>query len=377
MMDFFLQQPHETIIHIFHYLPTKDLQNLIGVNTLWKSIQADHSLWNSINFSGILNTKQLEKLTRIVTETHGQYIKKITITPAQGPFISNKMLINISEKCPNLTHLDLGSSLPNMEVTMSLKGKQLVNLKYLNLRHFKSFSTESVLSLKYCTKLEYLNVSDTYKGNNASFDKLIPDIGNYFPNLVFLNFLHNYVGYRTQFLSTIFKSCNRLEKLYCENISSKEIKDLIHYCPNISHLYLASTSQLRDIDIVAVAEKYKKLILFAIYSQQITNIGISALIMNCPQLTYLNLKFCRYVNEESIRFTFKHIPNLRFLEIPMIEPIREFLKNLPMLKVLILRNTNFTVPDRMALASRRIVTLENKDITEAIMEGVEPNWNKL
>ncbi|KAL8580999.1 hypothetical protein ACOMHN_048033 [Nucella lapillus] len=245
--------PDEVLLQVFSYLKPDELcRHVTGVCKCWRRLAYDHSLWKTLDVSGVrINGFQL---CQVVLRTSGA----IRILDMAGlERLNCAEMAVVAENCPQLTQLDVGF-----------------------VDDFNCTMVHSVLTS--CPLLEFLNLEGCRHANNEVMRVLAASAG---PLLRRLNFSH----------------CTLVDE---------SLWLMMQHLPGLTHLNIDGISWISELVVQHLATEYRgSLELWELDGNELTDSTIDA-VSTCGQLKTLSISFCELLTDRSLT----HLTRLQKLE---------------------------------------------------------------
>lgn len=244
-----------------------------------------------------------------------------------GTFITDTGILDFSRLCTNLVLIDIMNCTPLSEKSILYISRYSKNLKYL------------ITNILYCGEI-FLSL-----GIGCPLLKEV-DI---------VRFINNYPICQ---LIDIYQSLETIDLYDYNKLESIEFND--------SHL-------------IRIAENFTNIKRIVLYSDDITDIGITELAKNCAKLTEIYLSGCKNIRDKSIEMISEYCPNIRILELnncSFISNVSLFYiaSKLEFLEKLHLQYTGATDIGLNAIFIRckylREIFLEGCDISEKVLDDI-------
>ena len=353
--------PSELLLHIFSYLPQRDLYITTDqVCQYWRQLCLLSPLWRNVEYSSIYGdfSHAFEHLFQIQS-----YVTKLTITPGnminffgfqrklqflnlKTLDLSDRLVVSevffdkIIQRCPNLENIKFVSDGRfNMEHCLSkLSDLELLTIDIGYFYGTRTLDENLISLLKRQPHLKKLALRGWTKISNIT----ISDILDYFPNIIsfYLNNINisNVVFTRSDTilnlkeltlhcnsidhdgLQHITKRAKQLKVLniqQCKEMTDKALHCVSQNCPLLEELSFGNTypfngNSLTNRGLFSIAERPLSLkYLSVIGCKNIDDDGVISLVKSCHGLTYISLNGCTEMTDNSLLAIGEHCHLLR------------------------------------------------------------------
>ncbi|XP_016840568.1 F-box/LRR-repeat protein fbxl-1 isoform X3 [Nasonia vitripennis] len=240
------------ILHVFSYLSHREICRMARVCKKWRTIAYDSKLWSHVSLrpevSG-LHVNSLDTLLHLISVRFGASLRYIEL-PIE--LITHTVFHELSNKCPNLTHMLLDFSTAMQLHDFSEMQAFPTKLQYLCICLSGVIFMEGFMSKIYnfINGLKILHLIGTYEKieeeddgeqlyDVVSIAKLRPAV----PNLRVINF------YGINFIRDAnfdeLSNCIQLECLainFCPKVTGEKLKNLVQRCRRLRCLLMQGTS---------------------------------------------------------------------------------------------------------------------------------------
>eukprot|EP00899_Mesostigma_viride_P000152 jgi/Mesvir1/10137/Mv06766-RA.1 len=180
--------------------------------------------------------------------------------------------------------------------------------------------------------LEWWNERDatalawTWLGNDENIFSAflsLDDIGRRYRELEYLN-VAGCVDVTDADLTALARSCRHLlavDVSGCRDVTDASIIAIAEHCKDLQRIFLCECEDVTDYSLVALSEHCRHLVAVGVGSTSATDVGITALVRNCPQLRQLVLP--DQVTDAGIRQVAQHCPELMRLGLTDPESVTE------------------------------------------------------
>ncbi|KAL3869205.1 hypothetical protein ACJMK2_041915 [Sinanodonta woodiana] len=276
--------PEDLLLKIFSYLLTKDLCIAGGVCKKWRRVTNDNSLWRHVDLSPYrLN---LQKVWKIIRAHLSECLLSIRLrgfmdsgTKRKSQSVSNAMLDDIRDRCPNVEEL---------------------HLYYVNI---SSFDARKLPSTLHTLKLDSCSWQPRWiKSGNPSL-----------PNLRSLSVSH--CVRVDNFDVEEFCQYSNLEELNlcgCYRVKDSGLQKVAQNLSHLTHLDIAVTS-ISDLSVHHISRNLKDLKHLCLRRcSAITNGALATLVSSLKKLQYLDIFECSSIDADGLRALHK-LESLRTL----------------------------------------------------------------
>ena len=353
--------PSELLLHIFSYLPQRDLFITTDqVCQYWRQLCLSPPLWKHVKYSAIRGDfshpfEQLLQMQSYVTKLTitADYIdnlfgfqRKLTFLNLKTLGVSDRFVASedffdkIIQRCPNLENIKIQAG-SNMEHGLSKLSD--LDLLTIDIGHFhgtRTLDENIILLLKKQPRLKKLALHGW--NNNTGSNIIISDILDYFPNIssLYLSALNTSSVALTRSdiilnlteltlrstsiddegIQHIIKRAKQLKVLnieLCENMTDKTLYCVSQNCPLLEELSFGHSSGLNvdnftNSGLFSIAERSLNLKYLSILpNKNIDDDGVISLVKSCHGLTYIALNRCTKMTDISLIAIGEHCPLLR------------------------------------------------------------------
>ncbi|XP_060598191.1 F-box/LRR-repeat protein 4-like [Ruditapes philippinarum] len=227
-------------------------------------------------------------------------------------FVTQISIHEISQSCPNLKELDIGSC----KEIVSNGFYDISNLKHLErLNLYRTNIDQDALLriIRSCTELKHLNLGSTNCVH--VFDEILLAIGEHTKKLVSLD------AWRCRTVSNVGVSalaggCSHLEELdlgWCSDVKSSSscLIELVKNCPNLKKLFLTANRTVCDADLLAIATYSKHMEQLDILgTRQVTADAAQKVLENCAKMTFFDVSFCSGIDNYTVEHWLREFPHV-------------------------------------------------------------------
>jgi len=379
--------PMEIILHILTFVDLKTLPILPLICKQWRSISVDPLLRKMLDLSTVpyenekMKKNNINPIISTSVREFGIYISGIETPKIHYHNISSTSIKEIYLNCPYLTYLNISvkshdEKYRNNKLTSTsliTLSEKCNKLRYLNLSNVAvAVQTLNIMIPNLpdleCLILEESGISDYYDATNIAFNSL----GHYCNKLRILN-IKDLMGIEDNIesvLLSVFSKCTDLQQLYITGgLSSSLLQVMVTGCLKLTHLRFGD-SNLVNRDLALISKHYPMLQLFSIKSDEINESSIRELVTRCHHLTYINVGFCRNIDDSCVVHIAENCKELRFLEVNYTRVTEQIVNILGKCKKLKFLGETFSSTSNTKRDEKR------KAIIDIIFEGKKPNWDK-
>ena len=355
--------PLELLLHIFSYLPQRDLINTTDrVCQYWRQLCLSPPLWRNVEYSSIYGNfyRTFEHFFQIQS-----YVSKLTIIDGNliGFFEDHRKLqfLNLKtldlsdievgnseavfgkiiERCPNLENIKFYSDSRRFNMEHSLSKLSDLELLTIDMGYFSGTQTldeNLILFLKRQPRLKKLVLRGWYAISNTT----ISDILDYFPNILSfyidndnisneaftrsdkilnlkeLTFRYNSID--DDGLQHVTKRAKQLKVLnieHCKKMTDKALHCISQNYPLLEELSFGNTFRFTDDNFTnrgmfSIAERLLSLKYLSVMGcKNIDDDGVISLVKSCHWLTYIRLTCCTEMTDNSLFAIGEHCTLLR------------------------------------------------------------------
>ncbi|CAG9855149.1 unnamed protein product [Phyllotreta striolata] len=321
--------PDELVVKIFSFLSSVDLSLCAQVCRRFDILAWTPTLWRIITIEDdhVSGDKAIRCVLR---QLCGQgktgacpNVERIHIT--SGAKLSEKSLLLLARRCPELTHLQLHAC---TNLTNSIIHE--IVTRCTNLQH---------LDITGCTKISCINITNDIQSTR----KL---------QLQYLD-LSDCVALQDNGLLIIVRNSPLLSYLYlrrCVEITDAGLKYVPSFCSGLRELSVSDCSNITDFGLYELAKLGATLRYLSVAKcDQVSDAGLKVIAKKCYKLRYLNARGCEAVSDDAINILARSCTRLRALDIGKCDVsdagLRSLAESCPNLKKLSLRNCDL-VTDR-------------------------------
>ncbi|XP_044269488.1 F-box/LRR-repeat protein 7 [Tribolium madens] len=316
----------ELIIRIFSFLSSIDLSICAMVCRRFNILAWVPSLWRIIRLEGD-HVRGDRAIRGILRQLCGQMdtcpnIERIHVT--FGAKISDKSLLMLARRCPELTHLQLiGCTVTNNALF------ELVT-RCANLQH---------LDVTGCVKISCISINP---GPDSSRRLQVQYLD-----------LTDCSGLQDSGLRVIVHNCPQLTHLYlrrCVQITDAGLKFVPSFCTDLKELSVSDCVNITDFGLYELGKLGPVLRYLSVAKcHQVSDAGLKVIARRCYKLRYLNARGCEAVSDDAIIFLARSCTRLCALDIGKCDVsdagLRALAESCPNLKKLSLRSCDL-VTDR-------------------------------
>jgi hypothetical protein len=356
--------PSELLLHIFSYLPQRDLINTTDqVCQYWRQLCLSPPLWRNVEYLSIYGNFyctfehlfQLQSYVRKLKIPSGnligffkdhrklQFLNLKTLDLSDMPVRNSEAVFGkIIERCPNLENIKFYSDRRPYNMEHSLSKLSDLELLTIDMGYFcgtQTLDENLILFLKRQPRLKKL----VLRGWHAISNTTISDILDYFPNILSFYIDNNDNISNEAFtrsdkilnlkeltfqsksidddgLQHVTKRAKQLKVLnieYCEKMTDKALHCISQYYPLLEKLSFGKTSSFTGDNftnrgLFSIAERLLSLkYLSVIGCKNIDDDGVISLVKSCHGLTYIRLKGCTEMTDNSLLAIGEHCHLLR------------------------------------------------------------------
>ncbi|KAL3289451.1 hypothetical protein HHI36_022875 [Cryptolaemus montrouzieri] len=324
----FDQLSDESIMKIFSFLGSKDLSSCARVCKRFNHIAWTPCLWRTVRISGenMSGDKALKRIMRKVGSEGDSgvchSIERIEIV--EGAKLSDKGLLLLARKCPDLVHLQLLGCINITNTALFEVATRCHNLQHLDITGCIKISCISVNdpSTHSRLQLQYLDLTDCpYVNDNE--------------------------------LRVIVCHCPQLTFLYlrrCIQITDMGLKFIPSFCSSMKELSVSDCINITDFGLYELAKLGATLRYLSVAKcTQVSDAGLKVIAKRCYKLRYLNARGCEAVSDDAIITIARSCTRLRALDIGKCDVsdagLQALAESCPNLKKISLRNCDL-VTDR-------------------------------
>ena len=314
----FVTLPDAVVVHVFSYLPKAFLVRCSLVSKRWHRVCFDASLWRNvcIPFNFRHNVED-STLTRLLACSRN--VNKLCLVECQS--LTDELLGYVSTHCPNLKKLQLCGCTRISDKGMSRiarRCKQLtkvgiaktkvtdrsLNTLIENNSHLTSLevstqacTSETFKRLAVCKSLRKLKVYETpeevlvKRSRIFLNDEMLTAVGRSCSSLTHLVLAYDYVETTDKSMRELAMGCSALENFEvdcCPEVGDIGIIALVENCPGLEHLHLGE-SRATDATVRAIATYLPKIRSLKLGHSDVTDNGVFCLMGRCKFLEELSL----------------------------------------------------------------------------------------
>lgn len=313
--------------YAFQFLPSRDMAQVLRVNTTWNKAGNKPSSWTSLH---IRQAKYCDARTHPFQRY--KEVKVLNLWKCLGA--TSPLLTTLVQHCPKLQVLKLVSW--RERFLLSQEFFQAISNGCPDLRQV--YLDALVALTQGCRNLQDLTL-----GRDMITDQCIMEVARVFSNLQALRLdsgrlskksivalargcpklkTLDFRGCHTDITDEtveeeLTRSCPNLQTLVladCKNLTKRSFMLLAQRCPNLQDLNLYGF-HITDESIVEVAQQCPKLqTLYLEGCKHLTDKSMVALAQGCPNLQRLGMRYCENLTDKSVMALDQGCPNLRYLE---------------------------------------------------------------
>ena len=231
------------------------------------------------------------------------------------------------------------SDLTDVSVSYILSGCK--NIKIIKLNGCFNVTDNSILNIKikFANSLKEIQLSGTNITDNGIKNLVISCI-----NLILIDILNclllteksiNYISkyshnleylitdikYSNEIFLELANNCKKIKEVdLCRFINNYEIEKLSKILPSINTIDLYEYNKIYSIEfndqkLITISDNFKNITRFSFMSDDITEIGINSLALNCSRLEEIFMSNCNNINDNCIKLLSKNCPNLKIIEL--------------------------------------------------------------
>ncbi|CAH0562173.1 unnamed protein product [Brassicogethes aeneus] len=317
------------LVRIFSFLSSVDLSICAQVCRRFEILAWTPILWRIIRLEGdkICGDKAVRGVLR---QLCGQgrtgacpSVERVHVT--DGAKLSDKSLLLLSRRCPELTHLQLHGCL-----TVTNNALFEIATRCANLQH---------LDVSGCIKISCISINS----------------GPEPPRRLQLQYLDltDCIALQDSGLEVIVHNCPQLAYFYlrrCMQITDAGLKFVPSFCHGLRELSVSDCSNITDFGLYELAKLGATLRYLSVAKcDQVSDAGLKVIARRCYKLRYLNVRGCEAVSDDAMTVLARSCTRLRALDIGKCDVsdagLRALAESCPNLKKLSLRNCDL-VTDR-------------------------------
>lgn len=345
------QLPDEISLHIFSYLPMKDIVSCLQVCQTFNKIASDNVLWNEITLKkhSNLNDQVLMKIAKkkpssiSLNKCNGKNVsinglrqlfricsdclQKLDISSCHGGvFIGEVILLHASARCRNINFLDVSWTNVSNESVLSFSkasqrlvelhlngcqgitddclievvnkhGQSLQELEVLGCFKISFLSTNAVS--QQCKKLTKLNLGQCHKITNGA-------LSNIAENLKHLEVLdiRGCKQIKDISMKDVAANCQKLKTVIvanCPLITDATLAAIAHHLPFLECIDVCGCGRITDRGVITLTTNCRSIKSLDLSSTKVTHKSVSVVGKYCGSLASLKLSFCHSITDECLR----------------------------------------------------------------------------
>lgn len=231
------------------------------------------------------------------------------------------------------------ANLSDVSVNYILNGCE--NIQIIKLNGCCNVTDNSILNIKikFANSLKEIQLSDTSITDNGikylviSCNNLILiDILNCLllseeaikyiaENSHNLEYLITDIQYNNEIFLQLANNCKKIKEVdLCRFINNYQIEKLAEILPSINTIDLYEYNKIYPIEfndqkLIVISENFKNIVRLSFMSDDITEVGINSLALNCNKLEEIFMSNCNNINDNCIQLISKNCPNLKTIEL--------------------------------------------------------------
>ncbi|KAK3587815.1 hypothetical protein CHS0354_019681 [Potamilus streckersoni] len=296
-----LDLPCEIMIHIISFLSPLDLmQSVRQTCRLWHTYSYDRSLWLSLNLA-VSPIKEKITDSSFLTLLSGvcDIVERIQFGFST---FDDETYIHEGIFCPNLRHFDFVGSVLRVEVMQKLLKKypQVRGLVYAidDVEEFANFLL-IVNGLQFLETLSLINVP--------------------YSESVFCDETKNNLN---KLLTSVFENCTSLKKVELNTsiVGDSAISVLLQKHPNLEELHIIKCNVLTADAFIGVKGKLENLVKLSIYDTSLDDRSLEVISKHWPNLKCISLDVGKMVTDIGLSHIASNCPQLRNLTLNKDDP---------------------------------------------------------
>ncbi|XP_026284889.1 F-box/LRR-repeat protein fbxl-1 isoform X3 [Frankliniella occidentalis] len=288
--------PDKVLMHIFSYLTHREICRMARVCRKWRLIAYDTRLWKSVSLrpeiSG-LHVGSLEALLALISIRFGPSLRYIEL-PIE--LITHTVLHELSNKCPNLTHMLLDFSTAMQLHDFSEMQAFPAKLKYMVICLSEVIFMEGFMRKIYnfINGLEILHLIGTYEKVEEEEEEIyevinVHKLKSATPNLRVIN-LYGINFIDDSHIDAFSSNCIQLECLavnFCNKVTGSTLKTLFQRSRRLKCLLMHQTSLISE-HVMAVEWEKVSLQELDISATDVSTECLIDLLTRIPNLRFLS-----------------------------------------------------------------------------------------
>ncbi|KAL4221974.1 F-box and leucine-rich repeat protein 4 [Mactra antiquata] len=226
-------------------------------------------------------------------------------------FVTKASIHQISEACPKLKELDIGSckmiGKNGFEDISKLKHLERLNLYRTDIRQ-----SEILGIIRSCPNLQHLNLGSVHGVHNM--DEVMTALSEHTAHLKSLDLWrnHNVTSAGIHALA----NCTKLEELdigWCNNVKSQSqcLIAIIKNCLNLKKLFLTANRTVTDTDLLTLAEYSSLMEQLDILGNRLVNADTAEKVLQkCVNLNFFDVSFCAGIDNYTVQQWKQQFPHV-------------------------------------------------------------------
>ena len=335
----------ELLIRILSYLTTKQLLGVARVCRRFYFLAWEPELWQRISFNEeSLDVDRALKTTFQLVARNGvslaNTVKKISLTGSTKltdrglaliarrcqllqelelqvcPSVTNGGVLDLTSRCHHLNHLDVSGCpmVSAVSVTSGVGANKHLGIQYLDLSDCQHVDDTSLrLVVESCPQLQYLylrrcsQITDAALRSISSYCLLLRELSvSDCPSV-------SDVGLSE--LGRLGPSLRYLSVAKCDKLTDSGVRTLARHCYRLRYLNMRGCEQVSDSAVEWLSRSCSRLRSLDIGKCDVSDLGLTLLSENCPNLKKLSVKSCALVSDRGVESVSKYCRGLQHLNI--------------------------------------------------------------